>query len=137
MAKVVTKNTRLQKSIAAVYTTIAQVKSLKGPNPKVQTYDATALDSGVGMENKVTGYTQGGTVSGTLFFDPAATTHKSMLSTATTPASDSWKIIFADSGLTEWPFTGIVTDPPSPTVDVNAGLMADFSIMLDGIVTYP
>ena len=136
-SKIATKGDKLQLSIASVYTDIPQVKSLRGPAPKVQIFDGTALDSGVGMEHKVTGYTDGGTVSFTVFFDPANSVHKALLAIATTPAISLWKRIFSDSGATTWPFSGCVTSPPNPSADVNGALMADCEITLDGIPTYP
>lgn len=136
-SKVATKGDKVQLSIASVYTDIPQLKSIRGPSPKVQSFDGTALDSGVGMEHKVTGYTDGGTVSISGFFDPANAVHKAMLTIATTPAVSSWKRIFSDTGLTVWPFSGICTSPPNPQADVNGVLMFDAEITLDGIVTYP
>lgn len=135
--RIATKGDKIQLSIASVYTDIPGMKSIRGPSPRVQSFDGTALDSGVGMEHKVTGYTDGGTVSCTLFFDPANSVHKALLAIATTPAISAWKRIFSDSGTTTWPFNGICTSPPAPSADVNGALMADFEITLDGIVTYP
>ncbi len=89
------------------------------------------------MEHKVTGYTDGGTVSVSMFFDPANTVHKFCLTSATTPAITLWKRIFSDGATTTWPFSAIITSPPSPSASVNAGLMADMELTLDGIVTYP
>lgn len=137
MTKIATKGDKLQLSIASVYTDIPQVKSIKGPGPKVQFQDTTALDSTVGMEKDVTGHTDGGTVSVSMFFDPANSVHKALLAIATTPAVSSWKRIFSDGATTTWPFSGICTSPPNPAADVNGILMADFEITLDGIPTYP
>jgi hypothetical protein len=137
MAKVITKGEKLQLSIATVYTDIPGIKSLTGPGPKVQFQDTTALDSGVGMEKDVTGHTDGGTVSCTIFFDPANSVHKAMLAIASTPAVSSWKRIFADGTSVTWPFTAICTSPPNPQADVNGILMASFELTLDGIPTYP
>lgn len=137
MARVVTKGDKVQLSISSVYTDIPQMRSIRGPSPKVQFQDTTALDSGVGMEKDVTGHTDGGTVSCSMYFDPANAVHKALLAIATTPAVSLWKRIFADGATTTWPFSGICTSPPSPSADVNNILMADFEITLDGIVTYP
>ena len=137
MARVITKGDKLQLSIASVYTDIPQVISIRGPAPRVQFQDTTALDSSVGMEKDVTGHTDGGTVSVSMFFDPANSVHKALLAIATTPAVSSWKRIFGDGASTTWPFSGICTSPPNPSADVNNILRADFEITLDGIVTYP
>jgi hypothetical protein len=55
---------------------------------------------------------------------------------AATPETEGWNIIFADSGTTEWPFNGAGFSL-SPTVALNDGLKASFSIKLDGMVTFP
>ena len=131
------KGDKLQLSIASVYTDIPGVKTLRGPGSKPQQFDATALDSGVGMEHQVTGHTEGGTVTCTLFFDPANAVHKALLAIATTPAVSAWKRIFPDTGATTWPFSGIVTGCPDPQSDTNGALMADVEITLTGIPTFP
>lgn len=136
MAKVISKGTQLQLDIATVFTTIAQVLGLDGPGAEVETYDATALDSGVGKEKKPTGYVEGGEVSGDLLFDPVLVTHQALTDLLTTPAVKAWKEIFADAAPTTWPFNGILKTF-SPTVDMADGLKASFSIELDGIVNYP
>ena len=136
MAKVVSKGTQLQLTIAQVLTTIAQVISLDGPGAEVETYEATALDSGVGKEHKPTGYADGGEVSGDLLFDPVLATHQALTDLITTPAVKAWKHIFADTGSTEWPYNGTLTGF-SPTADMADGLKASFSIKLDGLATYP
>lgn len=137
MSKIVTKGDKIQMSIASVYTDIPQLKSIRGPGPKVQFQDTTALDSGVGMEKTVTGHTDGGTVSLSVFFDPANSVHKAMLAIASTPAVSSWKRIFADGATTTWPFSAICTSPPDPRADVNNILVADIELTLNGIPTYP
>lgn len=137
MAKIACKGDKLQLSIASVFTDIPQTKSIKGPAPKPQVADATALDSGVGFEKKPTGHSDGGTVSVSMFLDPANTVHKALLALAGAPAVSAWKRIFSDSGATVWPFSGVLTGVPAPSADVNGLLMADFEITLDGLPTYP
>lgn len=135
-ARVKSKATAIKLSIATVFTTIAAVKSLKSQKPKVQTYDSTALDSGVGMEKSVTGYVDSGSVTGTLWYDTSTATHKALLGKITTPTEDdSWKLVFADSG--EWAFTGILTEFGDVKVEMNSGITADFTVETDGVITFP
>lgn len=136
MAKIASKGTALQLSIASVYTTITQVEGLQGPGMKPQTFDATALDSGVGMEFKPTGYTDGGELTGNLFFDPVAATHQALTDLVTTPAVASWKTLWSDGATTAWPFTGVLNNF-DPSASKNDGLKAAFGIKLDGIPTLP
>ncbi len=137
MAKVASKGTSLKKSISAVYTVIAGIRNINAPDAEVETFDATALDSSAGREFKITGYVNGGTCSGTGFFDPVAATHQELTDQITTPANGGlYKIFWSDTAVTEWPFTGILTKF-QPKAEVGQGLMFDFSIKLDGMVTYP
>lgn len=136
MAKIASKGTALQLSISAVFTTIAQVSGLRGPGMKPQTYDATALDSGVGMEKKPTGFVDGGEVSGDMFFDPVAVTHQALTDLVTTPAVASWKTLWSDVATTAWPYSGTLSNF-EPSASLNDGLKAAFGITLDGIPTLP
>ena len=136
MTKIASKGTALQLSISAVFTTVAQVTSIDGPDSEVETFDSTSLDSGVGKETDVTGFVVGGTVSGELFFDPVAATHQALTDVITAPAVSSWKIIWSDAASTEWPFSGVLKKL-TPKAALAEGLTASFEIELDGMVTYP
>lgn len=136
MAKIASKGTALQLSIATVFTTIAGVTEISGPDAEVQTFDATALDGGAGREHEPTGYVEGGTVSWSMFFDPVAATLQALTDLITTPAVASWKLKWSDSATTEWPFSGILTKC-TPSASLDDGLKADGELKLDGIVSYP
>lgn len=120
-----------------VFTAVAQVVSLEQTGAESETYDSTTLDtSGAGKEYEPTGYTEPGSVGFELFYDPALAGHQAITDLLTTPAAQNWKIIFADSGTTEYPFTGA-----GVSFDFNAnmsdGLRASGSIKLDGLGTWP
>jgi len=136
MTKVASKGTALQLSISAVFTTVVQITNIDGPDSEVQSFDSTSLDSGVGMEKDVTGFVDGGNVSGECFFDPVAVTHQALTDVITAPAVSSWKIVWSDAASTEWPFSGILKKF-TPTAALAEGLKAAFEIELDGMVTYP
>lgn len=136
MAKIAAKGTALQLSISSVYTTIACVKRLSGPDVEVQEGEVNALDSGVGMEYAPTGHVNGGTVRGTLYMDPVAATFQALTDLITAPAVALWKILWSDGATTAWPFSGIFKGAV-PSAEFNGFLMADFSIRLSGMVTYP
>lgn len=136
MAKNKSKGTALQLEIATVFTTIAGVTSLDGPDPEVKTFDATSLDGGVGEEVEPTGYVKGGNVSGKLFFDPVAATLQALTDLLLAPAVVNWKILWSDAATTAWPFAGILKKV-KPAAEISNGLLADFEIELDGLVAYP
>ena len=136
MTKIASKGTELQLSIASTFTTIAQVMEISGPSAEVQTFDATALDSGVGREKKPTGFVDGGAVDFSMFFDPVATTLQALTDLILAPAVASWKTIWSDAASTEWPFSGILKSC-TPKASLDDGLKADCQIELDGLCTYP
>lgn len=137
MAKIQSKGTLLKLSIATVYTSIASLVELDPPEAEVETYQATDFSSGVGHIHLTTGYVEGGTCSGTVWFDPVAATHQAITDLITTPTDGSqWKIVWADGASTELVFAG-VTKKFKPMAKMNEGLKASFSVQLSGIATYP
>lgn len=135
MAKVKCKGTVLQQELASVYTAVAQVISLEQTGAESETFDATALDSGVGKEYLQTGYSEGGSVNFEIFYDPALAGHQALTDLITTPAEQEWKIIFADDATTEQAFTGAGISFDQ-TVDMADGLKASGSIKLTGLPTF-
>lgn len=135
MSKIKCKGTALQQQIGTVYTAVAQVISLELPDMESETFESDTLDNAnAGIPYDSTGRSEGGSVSGELFLDPALAGHKALLALLTTPADESWKIVFADS--TEWGFTGAGFGMGG-SVALNDGLKGSFSIKLDGLPTFP
>ena len=137
MAKVKCKGTVLQQELSMVFTAVAQVASLEVTGGESETTEVTTLDtSGAGKEYMSTGYSEGGSVSGELLFDPALAGHQAITDLITTPAEQNWKIIFADTGTTEMAFTGAGVGFDI-TVAQNDALRASFAIKCDQLPTYP
>ena len=136
MAKVICKGTVLKQDIASTLTAVGQVISLEYSGCESETYDATTLDtSGAGKEYAPTGYTEGGSMDFELFLDPALAGHQAITDDLTTPAERDWSITFADSGTTEWTFTGAGLSF-GVTVDMDDGLKASGSIKLDQLPAF-
>jgi hypothetical protein len=135
--KYTSKGTSLKLSISAVYTVVPCIDSLNAPPVKPQTTDTTALDSAVGMEHKPTGYSDGGTCTGSAFTDPQDTVHKALLALLAAPVISLWRITWSDTGVTVWSFSGTLTDFGGFSAKVGEFLKTNFEITLDGIVTYP
>lgn len=137
MAKVPGKGTVLQQELSMVFTAVAQLTSINLSGAGSETYKSTTLDtSGAGHEYAATGYSEGGSVDIEGFYDPALAGHQSISDLVTTPADQNWKVIFADSGTTEMPYTSA-----GVTFDVNAtmddGLKFSSSHKCDGLPTFP
>ena len=109
---------------------------MDGPGAEVQNFNCSDLSTGVGFEYLPTGYAEPGVVNFSLFFDPVAPTLQALTDLIATPAVSVWKIIWPDTGNTEWDFSGIFTGL-NPQVDMADGLKADCSIQLSGLVSYP
>lgn len=136
LVKIPGKGTVFKITISSVLTAVAGVKEITAPDAEVEDYDATALDSGVGREHKPTGYTEGGKVSFSGWFDPLLANHKAFTALLAAPALTVFNIVFADASSTVWPFTGIVKKF-TPKVVLSEGVGFDAEIQLDGLCTYP
>ena len=137
MAKVPSKGTVLQQEISSVFTAVAQLTEISQGGIESETYDATTLDtSGAGKEYSQTGYSEGGTVDISGFYDPALAGHQAITDLVTTPADQNWKIIYADTGTTECPFTsaGLSWETTAAMAD---GLKFSSSLKVDGLLTLP
>jgi len=134
MSKLKSKGTALQQMIGTVYTAVAQVISLDTSGMESETYDSTTLDGGVGKTYDQTGYSEPGSVGAELFYDPALAGHQELLTLITTPADETWKIVWSDSS--EWSFTGAGIGFDSSAA-LNDGIKATISIKLDGLPTFP
>lgn len=137
MAKVVSKGTVLQQELSMVFTAVAQVVSLSYSGAESETFECTTLDTvGAGKEYGATGYTEPGSVDFEIFYDPALAGHQALTDLLTTPAEQNWKIIYADTGTTELPFTGAGISWGND-IQMSDGLKASGSIKLSGLPTYP
>ena len=137
MTKVICKGTVLQQTVAETFVAIVQIISLDGPGMESETFESDTLDNtDAGIPYTSTGRTEGGSLSGELFLDPALQGHNNLQYQLTNPGSEAWNLIFADVGTTEWPFAGAGFSL-SPAVVLSDGLKASFGIKLDGLPTFP
>ncbi len=137
MAKVPGKGTVLQQELSMTFTAVAQLTSVSTSGAESETYDSTTLDtSGAGKEYAQTGYSEGGSVEIEGFYDPALAGHQAISDLVTTPADQNWKIIFADSGTTEMPYTSAGVSF-SVDAQMNDGLKFSSSHKCDGLPTFP
>lgn len=137
MAKVKGKGTVLQQQIGTVYTAVAQIIGMDLPDMESETYESDTLDNAnAGIPYDPTGRTEGGSFGFELFYDPALSGHQSLLSLLTTPADQAWKVIFADTGTSEWTFTAAGFGFGG-SVALNDGVKASCTMKLDGLPTFP
>lgn len=140
MAIVVCKGTKLQHSISSVLTDLAQIIGMDLPEAETETFESDTLDnSDAGIPYTPTGRSEGGSMSCELFLDPALAGHQELTDDIADPANrlpKDMKIIFANAGATEWPFSAAGVGLGG-TVALADGLKANASFKLSKIPTYP
>ncbi len=119
------KGTIFQITITSTLTTVTQVRSLTWNPGTVETMETDDLSSTY-VTLGVTGRAGGGTVSLTLLYDPAVTTHIEIHKLWNTPATNAMSITWPD-GVKTAPFTGIITGL-NATVERADPVTADISI---------
>jgi hypothetical protein len=136
MAKLKCKGSVLEQTVSSSFVAIAQVIGMSGPDMESETFDADTLENpDAGILYAPTGRTEGGSLSGDLFLDPALAGHQNMMALLTYPEAEIWKIKFADDAVTAWTFNGAGLSI-SPTIALNDGLKAGFGIKLSGLPTF-
>ena len=80
MSKWKCKGTALQQQIGGAYVAVSQIISLGGPELESETFEADCIDNAdAGIPYQTTGRTEGGSLSGEMFYDPALDAHKDLL----------------------------------------------------------
>jgi predicted secreted protein len=90
-----------------VFTAIANVVSIEGPEVERETLDMTAHDTPDGWREFVGGLKDGGEVSVEVNYDPAL--HDDLIDDFDDPAPRNWKIVFPTSPSVEWEFAAVLT----------------------------
>jgi len=132
------KGSKIQITIGTTLTDVAQVTDFSFSGSEVGTIESSDLaQAGAGRTYIVNGFSEGGSVSGTCFFDPTNASQQALTDAITTPTHDTafnaiWESTATSS---DWAFVGIVTNF-DPSANLNDALTADFGIKLDGLPTY-
>lgn len=132
MAKIKGKGTTLKLDVATVFTTVAQLISVKPPGQKSLSYDSTTLDGGAGKTKDVTGYAESDGFEAEIFWDPELSVHAAILANITTPAESNWQVVFVNTGASVLDFvcSGLEL---SLAVDMNDGCKASIKGEVDGL----
>ena len=89
------------------YTAIAEINSFSGPGGSVSVIDVTDLSSSA--KEKVSGLNDNGQLSFECNLIPSNTQHAALRTAKENGTKVSVKLIFTDTGATEWTFDAIVT----------------------------
>lgn len=136
MAKVKCKGMVLSHTVGTSLAAIAQIVDFQESGAEVQVYDSTTLDGSVFKTYDVTGYSEPGEISGTLFYDPALAGHQNITDIIAAPATNVGKVTFADSGSTTKSFTA-VGHAFGYVAAMNDGLKGNFKVKLTGDPGWP
>lgn len=131
MAIVKNKGARLQHTVSAALADIAQLTGFEISGSKSNTFDSTILEGGVYKTKAQTGYSDPGTVTAELFYDPALAGHQAITDLIATPADNAMKIIYADTGASEQSFTSAGTEFGA-TIAMDNGLKGNVTYEIDG-----
>lgn len=134
MAKVIGKGTIFKSTISAMLTAVAQVNSISSSGFASQTYEGTSLDSAVGKEKPLTGYSEPGTVDIEMFFDPSLAGHQFYTDSIVVPISIAHSITYVDATTTTFTATGMEF---GHTVAMDDGIKATITFTITGLPTFP
>jgi len=116
-----------------VFTTIAEVEKISGPELELETEDATTFDSG-GWEESIGTILKGGKVSMDLNFVPTAATHDpatGLIADMVERTLRNFEIVFPDAAATTWTIAAFITKF-APSVEVKGKLKASVELQISG-----
>lgn len=117
-----------------VFTSIAEVKSIAGPNMSLQLVEATHMESPSGFQEWLPSFKDAGDVSLVLNFLPASTGHKGLTTDFAARTKRNFKIVFPNTAGTTWSFSGYIS-AFAPNASIGDMLSAAVTIRITGAVT--
>jgi hypothetical protein len=110
---------------------IAQLRSFSLSGAGSETFSTQTLDGSVYKTFAQTGYSNPGTVTAELFYDPALAGHQAITDNMDAPADNAMKIIYADTGASEQSFT-VAGVEFGVTIEMDNGLVGSVTYQIDG-----
>lgn len=116
-----------------VFTAIAEVRDIEGPELELEAKEVTSHDSG-GWREFIGTLLSGGEVSFDVNFIPTNATHSysaGLIHDMVTRTKRNYQLVFPDTGATTWAFTALVTafKPSGPVEDE---LAAEVTLQVTG-----
>ncbi len=141
MANVPAKGDKIQVSISAVWTTIAQCTDIGGGAMEARDAETSYLEQASnGAAFEPTGFVETEPFSMKLMFDPALSLHQTVLGYIQAPRTNkalSFRRIFADGSSTTWSWTGYFQKVGSFTAGRDGWLECDVAIRVTGLISLP
>lgn len=120
-----------------VFTAIAEVLSISGPSLSRDVIEATNMDSTSGWREFIGGLKSGGEISFEVNYDPADATIDAsggLIDDIDATSATNYKLVFPDSGSTEWSFAGWLTGFET-NIPHDDKMTASVTITLTGVPT--
>lgn len=121
-----------------VFTTVAEVKSMDGPQMEADIIDVTTHSSAAlgAWREKIASLLNPGEVGFSINLIPASSGHKALLADFVGRTKRNFKFVFPDIGLTEWVFSGVFTKFAAKA-ETDGVLEAELTLTLTGAPTFP
>lgn len=118
-----------------IFSTVAEVKNLSGPNMAAAVIDVTNMDSQNNTREFITSLVDPGEMSFTLNFLPGNVGQQDIINDLKNRTRRNYQLVWTDSANTTWNFAGLVTSfqPSSATEE---SLMASVTIKVTGFPTW-
>jgi len=117
-----------------VFTTIAEVLDIDGPELEQDTEEVTSHSSSGGWEEFIGTILRTGEVSFEVNYVPTGATHDAstgLLADMVAKTLRNFQLIWPDSGSTTWSFSALVTGF-TPAAEVDGALRGEFTLKLSG-----
>ncbi len=124
----------LQITISSVLTSIAQVKSISGPDVEMDTVDVTTHDSTGQWEEHVASIKRSGQITLELEYDTANAQVVFWLANLGT--ANAMKILFNNAAADEMSFSGLPIGF-SPSLEHAGSITATLTCKVTGVITFP
>lgn len=137
MEKFVAKGTQLKISDMGgtpVFAVIPGCKNFDGPNLSAEEVDVTTHDSAGDYRETLPTFLDAGELSFDMLYDPANAVQELLLAAYESKQLTDFKLIFKDTGATEWAFSAFVKGftPSNPLEDAS---MASVVLRISGAIT--
>lgn len=117
-----------------VFTAVAEVKSIGGPNLTMEMLEATHMESPSGFREWLPSFKDAGEVTLELNFLPSSTSHKGLTTDMAARTKRNCKITWPNTAATIWSFSAYVT-AFQPSAGVGDMLSANVTFRITGAVT--
>ncbi len=114
-----------------LFSSVAEVKSISGPNLSMETIDATHMESPTGFREMLPSFKSGGEVTVELNFLPGASNHQNLLTDFSNRTLRNFQIVWPTTPAVTWGFSGYIT-AFAPNVAVDDILSASMTVTISG-----